>query len=192
MVRNKRISKPIATSRDGLRLSSSREPTFRTLGGIKIWGVDDKSLDAELLKIRTAIETASEQHLSAIKNVIRSLASKHLGRELDERIFSAVLGWSLRRGAIDAFVCGSKSDRPFRIVVHSQNRSKFFAAVETARNLLAKGTSVRVSQVETALFDARRYNTWSSAMQVLGTIVHSGYAEFTDDGAAIMIEDAQV
>ena len=165
-------------------LPTGREPARKILGGITIWGVDAGALDLEVSRIRAAIEGSAKAQLSVVKAVLKKLAEERLGDHISDTVFSGVLGWSLRCGVLDSAICGSKNDRPFRIIIHKDNLAKFRAATDAVKVLLERENSVAVRDVEKVVFSSQQYNTFSSSLHILGVLSYLGFAEFVDDDVA--------
>ena len=181
----------IKTRREDVELTASAKGVASIrLGGITLWAAEEKQLAIALKELRTAIEEVLASHLTVAKNVLKKLVQDRLGgAPIEDKVFSAVLGWALRCGNIDAIVCGSKNDKPFRVFIHASHLPQWRNAVEDATAILLAKHELIVRHLEKRIFCARAYNTWSSTAHVLGYLSYRGVAEFIQNDTCRLVED---
>src|SRR5207237_964371 len=79
------------------------------------------------------LETCARTHLSTTRLVLRKLVREASRHETEDRIFSAVLGKSLRLGALDALLCAPESDKAYRVFIHQTRLDRFDRGLVAAR-----------------------------------------------------------
>jgi hypothetical protein len=175
-----------------LDLSASRSERTRAsqkLGGITLWSKSDESLARSASYVREEIELVASEHLCVTKNVLRKLVrTKIAPREVEDKVFSAILGSAMRLGAIDSIVCASKNDRPYRALVHSSKLADFDDALAAAVKALQDDGTLAVADLEARLFGTRRYNTWSASSSVLAHLSYRGFSAIDDIGNAVLVD----
>ena len=188
--KNRAIAKTslrLSTSRDSFR--SAADAAARRLGGVTVWAPSPEDLDRGIETLSTAIIDCARVHLSITKSVLRKLVRARLEQStVEDRLFSAVLGYTLRVGELDSFVASSANDRPFRVLIHRSQKERFEQAIQIACRLLRKQSSLTVPVLEKAIFRARAYNTWSSTSHVLGRLSYRGFASLDDEGGCHLVD----
>jgi len=176
----------LATNRQNL---SAREATCRKLGGVTVWAETVSDLDFGLRSLSDAISLCAAPHLSITKSVLRKLVRDHLAESnIADRLFSAVLGATLRQGVLDAMVCGSENDRPYRILIHSSQIQHMTQALDTAETMLRRESILDVPRLEKVIFGRRSYNTWSSTSHLLARLSYLGLGTLDEAGTCRLIE----
>lgn len=176
----------LATNRNAF--GSAAEIASRRLGGVTVWAPTPEDLEVGLRTVSTAIMDCARVHLSITKSVLRKLVREHLKEStVEDRLFSAVLGYSMRIGGLDSFVASSANDRPFRVLIHRSQKERFDEALRVARRLLLQQSTISVPILEKALFGNRAYNTWSSTSHVLGRLSYLGFSTLDDEGACRLV-----
>lgn len=188
---SKRSGRPIrlVTSRKGLPRATSRA-TSAKLGGVSVWAESEEQLATGIEDLSEAIAHCAKGHLSITKAVLRKIVRDHRSEsEIEDRLFSAVLGYVLRRGELDATVCASETDRAFRVLIHVSQLDRFYQALATAEALLRKERIIEVPQLEKMIFGKRSYNTWSSTAHILGRLSYLGLGKLDDRATCHLVED---
>ena len=155
-----------------------------------VWAPTADDLEHGLEVLSGTIAECARLHLSITKPVLRKLVREQLDDLLvEDRLFSAVLGYTLRSGQLDAFASSSASDRPFRVLIHHSHKARFDEALRAARQLLRRHESLNVPMLEKAIFGKRSYNTWSSTSHVLGRLAYLGFATLDEEGICHLVSD---
>jgi hypothetical protein len=177
----------IKTRRDdvvGLSVNDA-PPASVKLGGTTLWAAEPDTLRSGLQDLEAAILQSASVHLTTVRNVLGKLVRDSLGAyELDDKLFSAVLGAVLRSGRMDSLIVASKNDKTFRVFIHGQQSDPWQRAKETALTLLKTGNILTIPDLESRIFKHRAYNTWSSASHVLAHLSYYGTVRLLDDGSA--------
>jgi hypothetical protein len=179
----------LATSRQGLRNATARAASIK-LGGVSVWASSETELSTGIEELGKAIALCSKTHLSITKSVLRKLVRDHRSEsEIEDRLFSAVLGYLLRRGELDATVCASENDRAFRVLLHSSQIERFGGALTAAEVMLREDRIIEVPRLEKIIFGQRSYNTWSSTAHILGRLSYLGLGRLDDRGTCRLVEE---
>lgn len=188
---SKSSNRPIrlATSRQGLSRATSRARSIK-LGGVAVWAESEEQLTDGIDDLCESIARCTKVHLSMTKAVLRKIVRDHRSEsEIEDRLFSAVLGYVLRRGELDATVCASENDRAFRVLIHASRLDGFDQALIAAETLLRKERIIEVPRLERIIFGERSYNTWSSTAHVLGRLSYLGLGKMGGRGTCRLVED---
>jgi hypothetical protein len=181
---------PIILAISRQSLPHSREPVSRRLGGVTLWAPTAADHQSGIRGLSDAIAECAGAHLTATKTVLRTLVRKQLpDSDVEDRVFAAVLGFTLRIGLLDAIVCASEKDKPYRVFIHRTQLSRFANALETATVLLRRSGTTTVPVLETALFGTRSYNTWSSTSHVLARLSYLGLARIGGEGRCSLVTE---
>jgi hypothetical protein len=157
---------------------------------VSVWAPTSDDLQRGLEALSGEIADAARLHLTITKSVLRKLVRERLDDSLlENRLFSAVLGYTLRSGKLDAFVAASANDRPFRVLIHYSQKTRFDEALCAARDLLRRHKSLDVPTLERAVFGKRSYNTWSSTSHALGRLAYLGLATLDEAGTGHLVSD---
>lgn len=160
------------------------------LGGTTVWGENEHVLEAGIRELKASIEQTAASHLTIIRPVLKKLVAQSLESvEMDDKVFSAVLGAALRSGRLDSVACSSINDRPYRILIHVSQSARWREASDTALELLKKQGMLRIRDLESEIFGVRAYNTYSSTSHVLARLNYLGIVRLADDGALSMMKD---
>ena len=177
----------IKTRRDevaGLSVNDA-PPASVKLGGTTLWAAEPGTLQSGLQELEAAILESAAVLLAARRSVLKKLVKDGLGgRDLNDKLFSAVLGAVLRSGRMDSLIAVSANDKPFRVFIHREQLDRWRRAKETALSLLKTRKCLSVRELESHIFEHRTYNTWSSASHVLAHLSYYGIVRLLDDGAA--------
>jgi hypothetical protein len=160
------------------------------LGGVTAWAENDDILAAGVRELQVSIEQTAALHLTVVRSVLKKLVVQSLeSSDLDDKVFSGVLGAALRSGRLDSVVCGSTNDKPYRVLMHVSRSARWSQCRETALEMLRIQGMVRVRDLESKIFGARAYNTYSSTMHVLARLSYLGVVRLEGDTAYFMIKD---
>jgi hypothetical protein len=160
---------------------NGRAPASVKLGGTNVWARNAAALDDGIRDLSRSIEAVLLNHLTAARAVLKKQVQNHLG-DLDDRVFGAVLGMCERTAHVDELVVCSMRDRPYRAYFHGSRVAALEHALQLARSALTSADSVQVRELESLIFGAHRYNTWSSSAHVLGHLAYTGSAEEFERG----------
>lgn len=178
----------LATSRQAL--PSSCDPVSRRLGGVTVWAPTPVKLERGIDQLSDAIDECASAHLSITKAVLRKLVRERLPAcKIEDRLFSAVLGSTLRSGLLDAIVCASENDKPYRVLIHRAQLPRFAEATKTAITMLRRNGTIAVPLLEKAIFGNRSYNTWSSTAHVLARLSYLGLAQLGEEGRCSIVAE---
>jgi hypothetical protein len=170
------------SDKSGARLSVARPETNGAaqvrLGGIVLWGPNDDIIAEEVSRLTDAIVQCARLHLSITRPVLRKLVCEMLSENVEERVFSALLGSTLRLGLIDALFCGSENDKAYRVFVHASQIERFERALRSTQTQIDRLGRLTVGEVEEAVFGSREYNTWSSSLHILARLSYLGICTF--------------
>jgi len=181
----------LATSQQGLRNAAPRAASTK-LGGVSIWAESESELSAGIEEVGEAIAHCAKAHLSITKVVLRKLVRDYRSDfKIEDRLFSAILGYVLRHGRLDAIVCASDSDRAFRVLLHSSQINRFACALEAAGKMLRENRIIEVRHLEKVVFGQRSYNTWSSTAHLLGRLSYLGLGKLDDRGTCRLVEEPE-
>jgi len=178
----------LATNRQDLARSATNAASTR-LGGVSVWAATEDELSAGIGALGEAISACAKLHLSLTKAVLRKLVrARRSDSQIEDRLFSALLGSVLRRGELDVMVCASKNDRRFRVILHASQIDRFKQALTTAETMLRTERAIEVPRLEKVIFGKRSYNTWSSTSHVLGRISYLGLGRLDADGRCHLVD----
>jgi len=158
----------------------SRGVASRRFGGVTLYAADDDSLDRHTLLAQSAIISACSAIPSSTRTVLRHLVTQHLGAELDDRAFGALLGSVLRTGAIDSIPVASQNDRIYRVLVEQSRLVEFRSKVTTTGTWLIEAGTLSVSEVRYRYYPNLGYGAWTSAQHLLARLALFGAAEYVD------------
>ena len=166
-----------------LSLARTARNTARIyLGRTAVYGPSSEKLQSDFDTVGEAIDRCSRAHLTLAKVVLAKLVRDDLRLpSFDKRLFGALLGRQLHLGRMDAVLCESTGGKTFRAIVNGQRLLDFQCAVETAEKMLLRNGVVSITEVESGLFSARSYGTWSSAAHICAHLVYFGRAQYEDD-----------
>lgn len=164
-----------------------REPASVQLGGIKVWAESESGLYRAISTGQSAIESIVKSYLGVSRATIKKQVQDQLDAEIEERVFSAVLGQTLRTGAIDSTVCASKNDRSFRVFMHSNGRARWNEALKLAFDEVSRRSILAVRDLEAKVFGKREYGTWSSASYLLARLNYLGIVRFLEDDKCALV-----
>ena len=181
----------IKSRRDGVR--PSRRGTSSAslkLGGVTVWGENEDALAAAIGELKDSIEQTAASHLTIVRSVLKKLVVQHLEcTDLDDKVFSAVLGAALRGGRLDSVVCSSTNDKAYRFLMHVSQSARWQHARDTALELLRDHGTLRIRDLESNIFGARAYNTYSSTAHVLARLNYLGIVRLVGDTAHCVTRD---
>ena len=181
----------IKTRRDQVvgRSVQDGAPSSVKLGGTTLWAAESALLQDGLQMLDLAIQESACVQLSSVRSVLKKLALNKLGAgELNDKLFSAVLGAVLRSGRMDSLLCASKNDKVYRVFVHRAQLERWRRACGTALTLLKSRKVLTVRDLEARIFKHRVYNSWSSASHVLAHLSYYGSVRLLDDGSGCLQE----
>ncbi|MDP9010481.1 MAG: hypothetical protein M3N91_17550 [Pseudomonadota bacterium] len=181
----------VKSRRDRLRPARrARDAVSTKLGGLTVWAENDDILKTGIRELQGSIEQTATMHLTIVRSVLKKLVVQSLeSSDLDDKVFSGVLGATLRSGRLDSVVCSSTNDRPYRVLMHTSQSARWLTSRETALEMLRTKGTVRVRDLEGRIFGARAYNTYSSAMHVLARLSYLGVVRLEGDTAYCAIKD---
>jgi hypothetical protein len=181
----------VKSRRDRVRpRRQSRDAASVKLGGVTAWAENDDILTTGIRELQGSIEQTAALHLTVIRSVLKKLVVQSLeSSDLDDKVFSGVLGAALRSGRLDSVVCGSTNDKPYRVFMHASRSALWLQSRETALEMLRAQRPVRVRDLESKIFGARVYNTYSSSMHVLARLSYLGVVRLEGDTAHFTIKD---
>ncbi len=180
---SRRQSLPIFTNGEDVKdLGHGLEPVSLKLGGIKLWAKSESELTKSIDRIRNAIDRSLAEHLTVARPVLKKIVEKKMAvGSIDKRIFSAVLGTTLRNADADCIVVSAQSDKPYRVYLGKTQTEKWRIACAKALALLNSKEIVLVRDLETLIFNSRAYNTWSSTLHVLARLSYLGTVEYATE-----------
>jgi hypothetical protein len=180
----------IKTRGDRVRLPGGvNGPISAKLGGTTLWAARQDELERGVQELQASIELVAASHLSTARAVLKKLARDNLqASEIDDKVFSAVLGAALRGGRLDSLVCSSKNDKPFRVFMHVSQFARWQKARQAAICILATRGTLTVRDLEKQVFGVRAYNTWSSSLHLLAQLNYLGIVRFIDDDACSLVQ----
>ncbi len=162
----------------------------KKFGGVTLWAANEEQFSSALNALRAGIEYVASMYLTTTKNVLRKKVEEHLKTErIEDRVFSAILGWSLRIGNLDTLICSSINDRPFRVIIHPVQLVRWAGALNLATGMLLKQDILLIRELEAKLFGARAYNTWSSTAHVLSYLNYKGTVKQLDEFSFQSVKD---
>lgn len=177
----------LATKRADIQDRADAVLPCKKFGGITLWSTSEEQLNSGIAQVQAAIESCSKEHLTITRNVLRKLVRDRLRVEVDDKVFSAILGSLLRSGAVDAILCASKNDKSYRVLIHREQLGRFQKAVDAALGMLESGATVEVRELERAVFGKRAYNTWSSASHIFSYLSYKGRTELGETGSCALV-----
>lgn len=163
------------------RSAKSNQDSALKLGGITVFGKNEIALLDGIRTVADAIGMVSRSHLTLTRTNLRCEVRKLFETEIDDRVFSGILGSELRKGAMDSLVCAAASGKTYRILVHAARLSEFDKWLADATRRLRTNRVIQVRDVEQMAFGSRRWGTWSSALHILTRAVRLGRACYVDD-----------
>jgi hypothetical protein len=181
----------VKSLRDRVRpLRRTRDAASMRLGGVTAWAENADVLKTGIRELQDSIEQTAALHLTVVRSVLKKLVVQRLDSlDLDDKVFSGVLGAALRSGRMDSVVCGSTNDKPYRVLMHASRSTRWLQSRETALEMLRTQGMVRVRDLEGKIFGARAYNTYSSTMHVLARLSYLGVVRLEGDTAHFVTKD---
>lgn len=150
------------------------------LGGITLYAPTAELLQREIAKGSSLLRNVCSAHASLTRQNVQFLFNKLLTCRIDERVFRALLGRSLRLGEISAMMCASVNRRRFHVYVDAEMYDQFQSRTAAVRIWLQSSGRLSVAEVERKFLGPRQWGTWSSASHLLAHLAHLGEAEYGD------------
>jgi hypothetical protein len=171
----------IKTSRPDAALGSVDEYVSLKLGGTTLWAPTPQILNSGVSDLLHLLKQATSSFLTATRPVLKKSIEDLLDTEkIDEKVFGACLGASMRLGELDELIVFSENDRPYRVSVHSSQKVRLLNSIYLAKNLLQAQEKVTIKELEAKVFGRRAYNTWSSCAHIFGHLSFIGFAASID------------
>jgi hypothetical protein len=165
-----------------------------TLGGMTLYAPRMDGLLTAVERVAAAIEISSKSNLLVARNLLQKLAEQNLGEELNERIYGAVLGKTLRLARVLAIPCLTINARVMRMYIHPSNLAIYQSKLKSLRASLDNGTAVSTDAAQLTCFPERGWSTKFIAKQLLSRLAYTGEAVFVDQdlfaSTRLCIEDA--
>ena len=157
-----------------------REGAVRQFGGIKVFSSSSRELNAGINRVCRSIVRVSGASWGLNPSMLRYLVQQDLNAEIPKRVFSALLGYSLRRGDLDAVICEGSQGTPFRVIIHRDRIAEFANRTRETADQLCKHRTLQISQVRDKYFRDKAKGSWTQAMYVAARLVRLGIAEYQD------------
>jgi hypothetical protein len=130
--------------------------------------------------IEEAIVAVCRDHLCLIRQMLKGYVSQHLGRDVPDKLFSAVLGRCLRTGRLECLPSLTVNGKTRRIYVCRELLKEFQAKVNVAAELLRTHTAVSINKIQKECFPDRGRGTSFMAQQLAEYLAYTGQAVFAD------------
>lgn len=113
-------------------------------------------------------------------SLVRYLVANRLGREISQRIFSALLGAELRSGRLDGIICESETGNSFRIVIAAGEKSKFGELVGNCLEMVPLSGTLSISAIRDRFYPSGSKGDWTRAYYIASRLARIGLVDFVD------------
>jgi len=151
------------------------------LGGTALYGPDQDQLNEAVERIQNAIEGTLTNHLLMARNHLEKLVRQSLGENVNDRVLGAVLGRSLRLGAVCVLPCLTVNGRVMRMYFHKNNRLMVKTKLASLGSCLSGKTAMSVDNAQFECFPQREWGTRFVVKQLLAHLAYEGRAVFLDE-----------
>jgi hypothetical protein len=152
----------------------------RQFGGIKVFAASSSALNTGVDCICQCIIRVSNASWGLTPSLLKYLTQQELKVEVSKRVFSALLGHSLRCGVLDAIICEGSQGTAFRIIMHRDRIGDFGRRTQEVSRHLYKRRALQVSELRDTYFNTKPKGSWTQAMYMAARLVRLGIAEYQD------------
>jgi hypothetical protein len=151
------------------------------LGGISLYGPDANWLNNSVNRIQKAVEQSASEQLLLVRNQLEKATRERIGEDIGERVLSAVIGRTLRYGALTILPCLTINARILRSYFHKIRLLEINQKLELLDRLITEKTAMSVEAAQSACFPEREWSTKFFAKQLLSHLAYKGRAVFLDE-----------